>query len=157
MRAAAASFALVTSGLVSACASSTDSERSRSLSVTLTAARINAGETGRAILVPLRDRTQVNLVVSGVAGELVSRPVHLYTFVYAGSCASPASQPADALTQRVLAQSPTSAAIASTGGALTVTNLAPISIDALRQRDHSIRVMTSPADGNRELFCGDVR
>ena len=119
----------------------------------LTAARINAGETGRAILVPLGERTQVTIIVSGVPVELASRPVHLYTFVYGGACDNPLAKASYALTERVLAQSATSTG----GGAFTITNVAPVPMDVLRREPYSIRVKTSPADGDREIFCGDIR
>ena len=144
---------LVTCGVLSACAVSADARRDDSVNIPLSAARINAGETGRAILVPLGERTQVTIIVSGVPVELASRPVHLYTFVYTGTCGNPAEQPSYALTERVLAQSTTS----TVGGAFTITNVAPVSVDALRREPHAIRIKTSPADGNREIFCGDIR
>jgi hypothetical protein len=150
-RSAAVAF-FVASGALCGCASP-DARHDDSLNIVLTAARINAGETGRAILVPLGERTQVTVIVSGVPVELASRPVHLYTFVYNGTCGNSAGQPAYALTGRVLAQSATS----TVGGAFTITNVAPVSMDALRSEAHSIRVKTSPADGDREIFCGDIR
>jgi hypothetical protein len=125
--------------------------------MTLTATRINAGEVGRAVLVPLGDRTQVTLIVSGVPPDLASRPVHLYTFAYRGSCTSPAAQPSYALTERVLTQSPSSTAIVTAGGPLTLSNVMPVSLDVLRKEGYALRVMTSPADGHREIFCGDIR
>jgi hypothetical protein len=123
------------------------------VNIVLSAARINAGETGRAILVPLGDRTQVTIIVSGVPVELASRPVHLYTFIHKGTCGSLAEPPTYALNERVLTQSTTS----TVGGPLTITNTAPVAIRVLQSEPHAIRVMTSPADGNREIFCCDIR
>jgi hypothetical protein len=144
---------LIASGALSGCTVSPDARRDDSLNIVLTTARINAGETGRAILVPLGERTQVTIIVSGVPVELASRPVHLYTFIYKGTCGNPSEQPSYALTERVLAQSATSTG----GGAFTITNVAPVSVDALLREPYSIRVKTSPADGDREIFCGDIR
>jgi hypothetical protein len=151
----AAALLLVASAVLFAC-SAADSRRDDFVDVTLSAARINAGETGRAMLIPLGDRTQVTLTVSGVPPELTSRPVHLYTFIYGGSCGSLAPQPAYALTERVLAGSPSSATSAPLRGPFTITNVAPVPIAALQKEAYAIRVMTSPADGNREIFCGDI-
>jgi len=145
--------ALLASSLLSGCATSPDIRRDDSVNIALSAARINAGEIGRAILVPLGDRTQVTIIVSGVPVELASRPVHLYTFIYQGTCANLAESPAYALNERVLTQSTTS----TVGGPLTITNVAPVAIHLLQRQPHAIRVMTSPADGNREIFCGDIR
>jgi hypothetical protein len=157
MRTCAALVLLVACEVVAACSASTGGRRDDPRSVVLSASRINAGETGRAMLIPVDDRTQVTIIVSGVPSDLVSRPIHLYTFIYRGSCTGLDAQPSYALTDRVLAQSPASAAVSLAGGALTITNTAPVSIDALYKDDYAIRVMTSPADGNREVFCGNIR
>lgn len=149
----AAIVALLSSGAMCACVASADAKRDDSVNIPLIAARINAGETGRAILVPLGERTQVTIIVSGVPVELASRPVHLYTFIYKGTCGSLAEPPSYALNERVLTQSTTS----TVGGPLTISNAAQVAIQELRREPHAIRVMTSPADGNREIFCGDIR
>jgi hypothetical protein len=146
--------ALIVHGTLWGCASPPQARDDRSIAVKLTAAPINAGETGRAILVPLGDRTQVTVIVSGVPPELASRPVHLHSFVYRGSCGSLAAEPSYALTERVLAQAATPGAPL---GPLTVTNMAPVSIDRLMGEPYAIRVTTAPADGGREIFCGDIR
>jgi hypothetical protein len=144
--------ALLASCVLSACAASPDVRRDDSVDIALSAARINAGETGRAFLVPLGDRTQATIIVSGVPVELASRPVHLYTFIYKGSCSSLSEPPSYALNERVLTQSTTS----TVGGPLNITNVAPVAILVLQREPHAIRIMTSPADGNREIFCGDI-
>jgi len=123
----------------------------------MNAAAINAGQTGRAFFAPLGDRTQVTIIVSGVPRELVARPVQLYTFLYRGSCSNLAPEASYSLTERILAQTPASSAVTSMGRPLTVTNAAPISLDELRRERYAIRVTTAPADGNREIFCGDIR
>lgn len=149
----AAIVALFSSSAICACAASPDARRDDSVNIPLIATRINAGEIGRAILVPLGERTQVTIIVSGVPPELASRPVHLYTFIHQGTCRNPAAEASYALNERVLAQP----AASTVGGSLTITNVAPASIDALRKEAYAIRVTTSPADGNREIFCGDIR
>jgi hypothetical protein len=131
--------------------------RERVASVALTASRINPGATGRAIFSALGERTQVSVIVSGVPPEISSRPVHLYTYLYAGGCDDPARAPVFALTGQVLAQSPTSAAIAPAAGPFTVTNVAPLAFDALLRGGYAIRIVTAPADGNREIFCAVIR
>jgi len=122
--------------------------------IALTAASINAGATGRAILVALGQRTQVTIVVSGVPPELVSRPVHLYTSLTGGTCAIRSSRPSYVLVDRVLAQPASSAG--AVGGALTLTNVAPVPLETLRS-SYAVRVATSPADGDREIFCGEIQ
>jgi hypothetical protein len=140
-----------------ACCASVAAHEARcaeSIDVRLTAAPTNAGETGRAALIALGDRTQVTITVSGVPPQLASRPVHLYTYVYASACGSARAQPALALTGRVLAESSSGA---SGRGPFTITNVAAAPLESLTRGGSSIRVLTSPADGGREIFCGDIR
>ena len=124
--------------------------------VVLTATPYNAGRIGRAYLVPSGDRTVVRIDASGVP-DTVARPVHLYTFIYEGSCAAHSEKPAFALTDTVLASSLANpAGIGAFDGALTITNAAPISFDALRAKPYAIVAKTSPADGDRDLYCGNA-
>jgi hypothetical protein len=131
-------------------------ERGPLVEVQLAATSVNAGQIGRATLVAVGERTEVAVWVSGVPPLLSTRPVHLYTFLYPGSCASPGAAPAYSLTGNVLAQSPSSTAIAPAGGPFTVTNLVPAPFAAIARGPFALRVFTSPADGNREIFCGNV-
>ena len=152
----------VIAALMAGCASVTsdddrsDAPRAVFATVVLTAAPYNAGRIGRAYLVPSGDRTVVKIDSSGVP-DTVARPIHLYTFIYEGSCAAPSERPAFALTDTVLASSLANpAGIGAFGGAVTITNDAPISFDELRAKPYAIVVKTSPADGNRDLYCGDA-
>jgi hypothetical protein len=124
--------------------------------VVLTATPYNAGRIGRAYLVPNGDRTVVRIEASGVP-DTVARPIHLYTFIYEGSCIAHAGKPAFALNDTVLASSVANpAGIGAFGGALTISNTAPISAAALRAKPYAIVVKTAPSDGDHDLYCGDV-
>jgi len=124
--------------------------------IPLTATPYNSGRIGRAYLVPNADRTIVRIEASGVP-DTVGRPIHLYTFIYEGTCAERAGKAAFALTDTVLASSVANpSSMGAVGGALTIANVAPISLDALRARPYAIVVRTSPADGDRDLYCGEV-
>ena len=101
------------------------------------------------------DRTEVSLWVSGVPPLLASRPVHLYAYLYRGTCEGPDAEPVYSLTRQVLAQSPSSAAIAP-GGPFTLTNTVPAQLEVLARGPFALRVFTAPADGRREIFCGDL-
>ena len=141
----------VLAGSISGCASvASDGDRrdppaEAFAAVVLTATPYNAGRIGRAYLLPKGDRTAVRIEASGVP-ETVARPIHLYTFIYEGSCAARSEKAAFALTETVLASSlanPTG--IGAFGGPLTITNAAPIAFDALRAKPYAIVVKTSPA------------
>jgi hypothetical protein len=114
----------------------------------------NAGEMGWATLVARGDRTDVTITVSGVPPE-VTRPVHLYTFIHQGACGALSPQPAYSLTAIVLARS-ASAQPGRTGAPFTVANTAGVPLSTLKSTPHAIMVKSAPADGSRELFCGDI-
>lgn len=145
--------------LVAGCATeSREAASAQSIDVPLKAARTNAGEVGRATLVPTRDdETQVRVVISGAPGH-VSRPVHLYSAIHEGRCGNLSAQAAYELDRRVLANSTSNPTAMTTtaGGPLEVTNIAPVSIATLKSKPHAIAVRTSPADGSDEIFCGDI-
>src|SRR6476661_4266894 len=147
----------VLAALISACAPvAGDGDRSDApdrtfATVVLTATAYNGGRIGRAYVVPDGQRTIVRIEVSGVPNS-VTRPIHLYTFIYEGSCAARSEKAAFALTETVLASSVANpAGIGAFGGVLTISNVAPISLDALRAKPHAIVVKTSSADGGRDF------
>jgi hypothetical protein len=141
--------------LLAGCAGTGDTSSRVTFTVPLQAARIVAGEVGEAQLIPQGESTDVRIVVSGVPRALSSPPVHLYTFIHDGKCGNLSAQPAYALLDRVLAQS--LAGGRSTGGPFTISNTAPLAMERLRTGGYALVVRTSPADGNREIFCGDIR
>lgn len=127
-----------------------------SIAVRLTAMRANTGEIGMAMLTPLRDETGVTVQVSGVPDHS-TRPIHLYTYIHEGSCGALNPTPAYTLTDRVLAESFGVIPMAATAGPpFKVSNIAPVPLAALRSRPHALVVRSAPADGYREIFCGDI-
>ena len=92
-------------------------------------------------------------MASGVPPQ-VSRPIHLYTYIYDGVCASLAARPSHSLTAVVLARS--GAAAGQMGPPYTVSNTAAVRLSELRATPHAIVVRSAPADGNQSLFCGDI-
>lgn len=147
---------VLASALVAGCASpigGPSAERAAAiLDTPLTATAYNAGETGRATLIARSAHTDVLIQVSGVR-DSVTRPVHLYSYIYPGSCRQHDARPAYVLTERVLADRPPPFG----NGPYSVRNEAPVALEQLRSSPHAIVVAASPADGNFELFCGDIR
>lgn len=126
------------------------------LRVPLTATRYGTGRVGNAMLVSRGGETTVTLQLSGVP-SYASRPIHLYTYIHGGRCEAMSERPAYELTDRVLA-SPLGrpGAVAAYRGPVTLTNVAPVSLQKLRDTPHAINVLTAPADGNRSIFCGNI-
>lgn len=147
-------------GVLAGCAGAdwkgTDKAGGESIAVRLTATRANTGEIGLAMLTPLRGETGVTVEVSGVPGHS-TRPVHLYTYIHEGSCGALNPTPAYTLNDRVLAESfSTLAMAASAGPPFKVSNIAPVPLATLRSRQHAVVVRSAPADGNRDIFCGEI-
>jgi hypothetical protein len=126
------------------------------VSVPLDATSRNAGEIGRAFLISRGSETDVVVEVSGVPPLVASRPVHLYTFLYDGRCDRLPANPLHSLTDRVLARSARSTSAMPAGGPFTVSNTAPLPLEALRRARYAIVIRTSPADGDVEIFCGNI-
>lgn len=130
------------------------------VSMPLVATKYNAGNVGKATLMPQGDKTVVRVALSGVP-DYTSRPIHIYTYIYDGTCGSRNATPRFALTDRVLADG----LIAEPGlgpepigvftGPVQLAHSIPMDFQAFRATRYAISVRTSPADGNTEIFCGD--
>lgn len=133
-----------------------DGRDSRNLmSIRLAPTRYNAGEIGTAMLAAVGDKTAMTVNISGVP-DYTSRPVHLYSYIYDGTCLERAQTPRYALTERVLASSLLRpGAIGAFRGPASISATIPASFERLRNTRFAISVRAGPADGSRELFCGD--
>jgi len=126
------------------------------ITIDLIASRTNAGETGKAFLLPRGAATQVRIDVSGSAVP-VTAPVQLYMFIYEGRCGSLSAQPKYSLTQVVQASSALNPASLGSGpGPWMLSNPVPAPLAVLRGTPHALVVRTSPADANVDLFCGNL-
>jgi len=123
------------------------------VNIPLGASRINAGKIAWAHLIGRGEQTAVMVTAAGVPPQ-VSRPVHLYTYIYEGACGALASSPAHSLNQTVLARSKSFAG--QVGPPYTVQNTARVSLAVLAATPHALLVRSAPADGNLDLFCGDI-
>jgi|KBSMisStaDraftv2_1062788.scaffolds.fasta_scaffold590579_2 hypothetical protein len=144
-------FALV---LTCGCASTTGNQQSDGIFYfTLQASERNLGKVGSGMMTAQGDRTVVMLTVGGVP-PLVSRPVRLYTFVYAGTCAQHTATPAFELNEIVNAGLLSNS---SNFGPFTLEKVIPLPVSAIRSSNYAIVVRTSPADGNFDIFCGEMK
>jgi len=106
-----------------------------------------AGRLGYADLVIHPEATDVVVRVAPING--LTLPMHLYTYVYEGSCAGLGQRAAQA-NRRVIGYREPS-------GLWTVRNTIPLSADTLRGAPHALTVWSGPPDGNQMLYCGDMR
>ncbi|MCY1203885.1 hypothetical protein D9M71_139010 [compost metagenome] len=132
------------------CASPSGSARDEVLGVRLKATQQNAGHIAQATLAPRGDETTISLVVGGVP-PYVSRPVRLYTFIYPGTCARRGTAPAYELNRTLTTEQQ------FRGDVWRLSKSAPVPLSTLRAGDYSLVLRTTPADGNYDIFCGDIR
>jgi hypothetical protein len=124
------------------------------VTVQLIATGMNAGEVGKAILLPQGDGTRVTIQVSGV-GVPVTPPVELYMSIYAGKCGSLGAQPKFVMT-RIVRVTTANLSAMTAAGPFSLTNTAPATLAQLRDSPHALVVKTSPADSSVEVFCGNL-
>ena len=98
------------------------------------------------------DGTWLRLTISGVP-TWTTRPVRIFTFIYAGSCAGHDAVPAYALNDVVQAGLISSSNLF---GPFTLVKSVPEPLSELHSRAYALVLRSSPADGNVDLFCGDL-
>jgi|TARA_B110000503_G_scaffold5014_1_gene6642 hypothetical protein len=118
------------------------------LTIRLQGGQQNAASIAQASLVGRGDITDITYLIGGVPVG-VSRPVQLYTFIYSGSCARLSAKPAYSMNNTVQT-------IPTVSGWRLLREV-PVALRALLSEPHALLVRTSPADGNTDIFCGDIR
>jgi hypothetical protein len=144
---------VIAATLTCGCAETADNRRSDTVSFMLQAGPRNAGETGRGFMTAQGDSTLINLTISGVPPWVV-RPIRVFTFVYAGSCAKRDAAPAYALNDIVQVNAQNSIGLF---GPFTLSKTLPVPMATVRSGEYAIVLRTSPADGNWDIFCGDMK
>jgi Rieske Fe-S protein len=135
---------VVAVGAISACAS-----RTKIVDVPLDATPQNATHIARATLSPVGDHTGIVLTVGGVPHDLAV-PSRLESAIYAGSCQHLGAQPAYQTRQANRVDYP------SMAPRTKLWAQAPVALSELTKGDYALLVRSSPADGSRALFCGNI-
>ena len=144
---------VIAAALTCGCAGTADDRRPDTVSFMLQAGPRNAGETGRGFMTAQGDRTLINLTITGVPPWVV-RPIQLFTFVYAGSCVKRDATPAYALNDTVQVNAQSGIGLS---GPFTLAKTLPVPMATLRSGEFAIVLRTGPADGNWDIFCGDMK
>jgi hypothetical protein len=108
--------------------------------------RHNGGAIARAILTPQAQGSGLNVFVSE-APLGATAPLHLYAFIYDGSCGQPGAQPLHEMNREVTAER-------EAVQGWRFRRQVPAPLEALHGKLLLIR--SSPADGNQSLFCGVI-
>ena len=137
-------LALVAAGAISGCAN-----RTEIVDVPLAATPLNAMHIAHATLSPVGEQTSIWLTVGGVPHDMAV-PSRLDTAIYAGSCQQLSAQPVYTTQQANSVDQPSLAPRTQHWAQ------APVALSTLSKGDYALLVRTSPADGSRPLFCGDI-
>lgn len=129
---------------ISGCAS-----RTEIVDVPLDATPYNAEHIARATLSPVGNQTSIWLTVGGVPHDLAV-PDRLNTAIYTGSCQQLGAQPAYNTRQANRVDYP------SLAPRTQHWSQAPVALSELTKGRYALLVSTSPADGSRPLFCGNI-
>lgn len=117
----------------------------------LQATSINAGQVGRATLLPVAGKTNIQLYFTGVPNN-TTLPLHVYTYIYeAAACSALPAKPTYALNERVLVSS------FWVGGAPeSLAHMSPVQMNELLSGRYSIALRSAPEDGGQVIFCGEL-
>jgi hypothetical protein len=135
---------VVAVGTISACASRNDV-----VDVPLDATPQNAEHIARATLSPVGNQTSIWLSVGGVPHDQAVSS-RLDTAIYSGSCQQLSAQPVYETRQANSVDYPSLAPRTQHWAQ------APVALSELTKGDYALLVRTSPADGSRPLFCGNI-
>ncbi|CAG9166133.1 hypothetical protein [Cupriavidus pinatubonensis] len=119
--------------------------------VPLRATSANTGHIAQAALTPNGNgHTGISLFIGGVP-ETVTVPVHLYTYIYPGTCAALGERPAYEMNQTVIQNGNLGS------GVPAFEKRVAVPLEQLRAGGYALVVRTAPADGFVNIFCGDIR
>ena len=151
-----ASFLSLTSvAAVVACAS-TQPVQQAPLVVPLAATQYNAGSVGHATLLPDAAGTRIELFFTA-AGPYPTLPVHVYTYLYEGTCEALPPVPAFSLNRDVLVRNERGDIARGRRGAFNLSHSVPLPLSELAGGRYALALRSAPADGGAMLYCGDLR
>jgi hypothetical protein len=141
--------------LLGACATPAGGSR-EGWTVPLAASRSAAGGVARATMLPAGDTTRVELFFSA-AGPAPTIPLHVYTYLYEGSCAQLPTQPVLDLNDTVLVHTATGEVAQTRRGAFTLSHRVDLPLATVAGGRYALALHAAPADGGELLYCGDLR
>jgi hypothetical protein len=122
----------------------------RIMTVNLKNSKQNAGALGRATFVAMGESGEVQFYIAGPLPFSMARPVHICTYIYPGSCAKLGKKPAYEMNDTTIMNR-------AGGDTWKVTKKLPVALSSLLAGSYAVVVRSTPADGNLNLFCGDIR
>jgi len=139
------SAALIATAMIFGCTTSSN----QTVTIPLMATPQNLGQIANTTLAIQGNETAFSFFISGVPSGTL-RPLNLYTFINKGSCEHPGPV-AYAMNDLINTNR-----ISATRG-WTYSRSAPVAMPVLLSGGYSVVIRTTPADGNTDIFCGDIK
>lgn len=108
----------------------------------------NVPSIGTAVLEPAGDKTGVEVEIGRVP-DFAALPVHLYTYLYEGRCGDRSAK------RYALDHISTAMDYGLARSMTSVSGTVPVAFEQVRSKPYAVSVQLAPADGGREIFCGD--
>lgn len=121
----------------------------QTVTIPLLATPQNTGEIANTTLANQGNETAFTFIIGGVPSGTLG-PLNLYTSIHKGSCKQPGPV-AYTMNDRI-----NTSRISDIGG-WTYSRSAPVAMSELFSTGYSVVVTTTPADGNVDIFCGDIK
>ena len=125
-------------------------DRDDRLYIKLKGMQFNAGAIGNATFVATDETTSQVIIFMGGISKFIRRPVRIYTYIYPGSCENLGEAPAYELNDIKTTNK-------SLGDTWEASRRIPVALSSLLENDYALVISSTPPDGNRDLFCGDIR
>ncbi|MEN6463980.1 MAG: hypothetical protein ABFD62_02240 [Syntrophaceae bacterium] len=122
----------------------------KTLEVKLKTTNYTSGGLGKAIFVESGEINEVIIYITGMSRDWISRPVHIYTYIYPGTCKSLGEKPAYEMNETTIMNR-------VIDNEWKVTKRLPVKLSKLLEGSYAIVIRSTPADENMDLFCGDIR
>lgn len=119
------------------------------LTIKLRSTQWNGGAIGNATFLTADENSRVTIFMGGISRS-VRRPIRIHTSIYPGSCDDLSETPAYELNDIKTTEK-------IGGNNWKARRKIPASLSILLENDHALVIRSSPPDGNRDLFCGDIR
>jgi len=137
------------------CIASTDVAGRDAIDIQLQATLENAGKIGSAVVRRAGNGSAMLVTISGLP-VYTAQPTDLHTFVVLGTCGQKDAQVL-ALKKDVLVTSQVHPIAVAFRGPVQMSYPVTLPFDTLRTAPFAVSVRMGPADGGKEVFCGDSR
>jgi hypothetical protein len=118
--------------------------------VKLKGSQFNAAAIGNATFVSTGENSSsVTIIMSRITSSTI-RPLRIYTYIYPGSCENLGETPAYELNDIKVTYD-------RGGNTWEANRRIPVALSSLLENDYALVIRSTAADGNLDLFCGDIR